>query len=406
MSNNIPPKWKLSPIEEVARTTSGGTPSRSNPAFYTDGTIPWIKTGELGRKFVSQTEEKITEEALKKSSAKLLPPKTVLVAMYGATIGKVAITAMEAATNQACCAIIPNEWQLDYEYLYYVLQHNERALVELGAGGAQPNISQQLVKRFSILLPTFDEQRKIATILTSVDDAIDATQRIIDHTEVVKRGLMQQLFTKGVGHKTFKQTEIGEIPAEWDVLTIGECCDILDNKRVPLSQKERETMHGDIPYYGATKVVDYIDKWLFDEDIVLIGEDGDHFKKFRSWSMTSLVRGKSWVNNHAHVMRAKSMVTNDWVYRFLEHRDITPFLAIQGATRLKLTQDSLRRIPVAIPPIEEQNRITKTVSSIATRIAGEKKCLEQLKQTKQGLMQVLLTGKVRVNVDEPSEVSV
>lgn len=297
---------------------------------------------------------------------------------------------------------------LDNRFSFYVVQQDRfiEHSIRHSFGTKMPRTSWKEASDIQCLLPPLTEQRKIAAILTSVDDAITATQHIIGQTEVVKRGLMQQLLTKGIGHKTFKQTEIGEIPQEWVVRTIGECCDIQDNKRIPLSQKERETMKGDIPYYGATKVVDYINKWLFDEDIVLIGEDGDHFKKFRSWSMTSLVRGKSWVNNHAHVLRAKSMVTNDWIYRFLEHRDITPFLAIQGATRLKLTQDSLRRIPIAIPPIEEQELITKIVSSIAARIESEKNYLVQLRQVKQGLLQVLLTGKLGVNVDEPSEASI
>lgn len=132
--------WKIKSIEEVAKTTSGGTPSRTNKSYYT-GTIPWVKSGELNDNYIFDTEEKINEEAVKNSSAKLFPIGTVLMAMYGATVGKTAILKVPATTNQAVCGIIPHLKDCDNEFLRYQLMFKREDFLKQRYGGAQPNIS-------------------------------------------------------------------------------------------------------------------------------------------------------------------------------------------------------------------------------------------------------------------------
>ena len=139
---------------------------RNNREFYEGGTINWFKTGELVTKYLYNSEEKITEKALKASSAKLFPKETLLVAMYGATIGKMSILKKESATNQTCCAILPNE-NYDTEYLYYQLSFLRNKLINRGAGGAQPNISQDIIQTFPVPLPNRNEQQQIALILST-----------------------------------------------------------------------------------------------------------------------------------------------------------------------------------------------------------------------------------------------
>jgi type I restriction enzyme, S subunit len=191
---NIPEVWGLKRIAEVAVTTSGGTPSRRNPDFY-NGEIPWIKTGELKNKYIYETEEKITEEAIKKSSAKRIPQNTVLIAMYGATIGQTSITKIEATTNQASCAIISDSTKLEYEFLYYFLKFNRANIIALGAGGAQPNISQQIIKDILLPIPPLKEQQKIISIITSFDEKIQFEKSYLDKINIIKKGLMQDLLT-------------------------------------------------------------------------------------------------------------------------------------------------------------------------------------------------------------------
>ncbi len=209
--------WEQVKIKDVANTMSGGTPNRSTLEFYEHGDIPWLKTGELKNKFIHHTEEMITELAVQKSSAKLVPENSVIVAMYGATVGNLSINKIPLTTNQACCSILPKEEKLNEEFLYYYLLKDKEKLIKMAAGGAQPNISQQLIKDYEILLPSLKEQQKIAEILSSVDAAIEKTEQVIAKTEEVKKGLMQQLLTKGIGHTEFKQTEMGLIPSSWRI---------------------------------------------------------------------------------------------------------------------------------------------------------------------------------------------
>lgn len=144
-------EWEEIELGKVVETTSGGTPSRSNMQYYENGAICWVKSKELNGGFILNTEEKITNEALKKSSAKILPPNSVLIAMYGATVGEYAIISEEMTCNQAICALKPNN-NYPYTYLFSMVKHNKEELINMAVGSAQQNISQLLIKQ----LPLWD----------------------------------------------------------------------------------------------------------------------------------------------------------------------------------------------------------------------------------------------------------
>ena len=168
---------KYLPIKDFCATGSGGTPSRSKMAeFYDAGTIPWIKSGELARSVVDHASEFITEKGLEGSSAKLLHPGAILVAMYGATVGQVSRLAISAATNQAICHIYPDPQICDRHYLYRVLKGARDHLLQKRVGGGQPNISQGILREFRVPLPPLTEQKRIAQILDAAD-ALRAKRR-------------------------------------------------------------------------------------------------------------------------------------------------------------------------------------------------------------------------------------
>lgn len=152
-------RWQFKTIAEIAKTKSGGTPSRKKPEYF-QGNIRWVKSGELENSWIFDTEEKITQEAVEKSNAKILPKGTLLMAMYGATVGKLGILGIEAATNQAICAIQPNEL-LDTNFLFYYLKSKRQVFLSQSFGGAQPNISQTLIKNIKIPIPHLIEQKRI-----------------------------------------------------------------------------------------------------------------------------------------------------------------------------------------------------------------------------------------------------
>lgn len=150
--DGVPEGWNKGVVSDFYETASGGTPSRKFPEYFT-GEIPWVKTQELPNAFITDTQEKITEEALKNSSAKLFSEKAVLVALYGATVGEIGILAMSAATNQACCAIVPLDERAHYIHAFLFFRDNKEKLVNLSAGAAQNNISQQIIRAFEMVMP-------------------------------------------------------------------------------------------------------------------------------------------------------------------------------------------------------------------------------------------------------------
>ncbi len=180
--------WEVRKLGEVCDTTSGGTPSSKRTEYYDNGTINWLRSGEVNKIFITESELKITEEGLNNSSAKMLPINTVLIAMYGATVGQVGILKFEASTNQAICGILPNDY-LNPVFLYFTLFFHKPYYLELAMGGAQPNISQTIIKNTNVIFPPLSFQtdfanriEKIETQKELVKQGIAETQLLIDYT--------------------------------------------------------------------------------------------------------------------------------------------------------------------------------------------------------------------------------
>ncbi|PFG53391.1 type I restriction enzyme S subunit [Marinobacter sp. LV10R520-4] len=197
MKIEVPVGWEVTTLGDVAGWGSGGTPSRRNPEFF-NGSIPWIKTGELGDKFIRGTEEHISEDAIKKSSAKIFAAGSVGIAMYGATIGKLSIFGIDASTNQACAVAKPLCDLLSNEFLYYYLLSERRALIDSGKGGAQPNISQGILKDWPLSLPPLNEQHrivaKIETLFSELDKGIESLKTAREQLKVYHQALLKHAF--------------------------------------------------------------------------------------------------------------------------------------------------------------------------------------------------------------------
>ncbi len=193
----LPKGWEIKTLGEVCFTTSGGTPSRRNLNYY-NGVIPWVKSGELNKGIIYNTEEKITEEAIKNSSAKIFPKGTLLIALYGATIGKLAFLGVDAATNQAICGIYENKNISSY-YLYYFLAFNKSKLVEQGIGGAQPNISQTILKNLLIPIAQLEEQHRIVQEIESrlsvADKMEESIAQSLQQAEALRQSILKKAFS-------------------------------------------------------------------------------------------------------------------------------------------------------------------------------------------------------------------
>jgi len=193
----------------------------------------------------------------------------------------------------------------------------------------------------------------------------------------------------------YQQTAIGLIPCDWEVKTVGDSFQISNNLRYPISEVNRKKKSGIYPYYGPTKIQDYINEYRVEGEYSLIGEDGDHFLKWNESPMTLLVRGKFNVNNHAHLVKGNEYLTS-WFYYYFYHKDITSFLTRQGAGRYKLTKNALSQIPIALPPLPEQKAIAEVLGDVDRLINACDKLIAKKRDIKQGAMQELLTGRSRL----------
>lgn len=191
-------------------------------------------------------------------------------------------------------------------------------------------------------------------------------------------------------------THFSDIPHGWKLSTVGQECNICNNLREPLSEEERSRLKGTYPYYGPTKVVDFLNHFRVEGTYALIGEDGDHFLKYNSQNMTQLVSGRFNVNNHAHVVQGRNDCSTEWFYTFFRHRCLSPFLTRQGAGRYKLNKAALEQLPILIPSKMEQEKIHSIIVGWDQAVNLTESLISAKLESRMWLLQQLLTGRRRL----------
>ena len=268
-------------------------------------------------------------------------------------------------------------------YLNSSNYHNQ--LLPYITGIKVSSISRGSIQETKLLVPPVAEQRAIAEALSDIDGLIAALDRKIAKKRLIKQGAMQQLLTGIKRLPGFTDTGV-----ERELMAI---CDVLDNKRIPLNEEQRKT--GIYPYCGANGIVDYIDQYIFEEDLILIAEDGGNFEQFETRPISYWMTGKYWVNNHAHVLKAKSDYNQKYIFYQLEHKDITDYIV--SGTRTKLTRSQLDKIKILLPNSQsEQQAIATILSDMDKEIADFEAKRDKYRLLKSGMMQKLLTGQIRL----------
>jgi type I restriction enzyme, S subunit len=275
---------------------------------------------------------------------------------------------------------------LHLEYLHYM----EGTLVERTALKIDDFLN------LTVNVPPLPEQKRIATILTSVDEVIETTQKQIDKLQDLKKVTMNELMTKGIGHTEFKDSELGRIPKSWSVKRLDEVAINHDSQRVPIKSEDRQNIQGVYRYYGASGIIDYVENYIFDGRYILLGEDGENVLS-RNLPLAFIVEGKFWVNNHAHILQPNEQMDIGFLCEYLESLDYKNIAS--GSAQPKITKSALNHIRVKIPPRGEQDEIVKMLSSMDETLKSIKEKLSQTQSLKKSLMQDLLTGKVRVKVN-------
>lgn len=281
--------------------------------------------------------------------------------------------------NQRTERIEVDESSFKSEFLYqYLNADNIRSkIVKSSQGNTQIYVNWSSISNITYNVPSLPEQQKIAEFLSTIDTVIEKQKETVSAWEERKKGVMQKLFGQEV---RFKADDGSEFP-EWEEKKLGECCDILDSKRKPISKENR--VLGKYAYYGSTNIQDYINEYLFDEPLVLLAEDAGPFDDFWNKAIAQFATGKFWVNNHAHVLRPHE--NRKYFFYSLEHRDIRVY--INNPSRGKLNQEDMVKIPMYIPCLAEQQKIADCLSSLDDVIEKQKATLAAWEELKKGLLQ-------------------
>lgn len=326
---------------------------------------------------------KPNEFAYNKSATKEYPEG--FLALYSGT-------ALAAVPNSIFTCFRINGESPDVRFLNYQFSDNLhgrwlRKFIQMGArahGSLSVNDSDLMA--LPVPVPSgatsVAEQQKIADCLSSLDELIAAQARKVDALKTHKKGLMQQLFPReGETQPRLRFPEFRSGKA-WSVGKLGNIAENLDNRRVPITSGDREA--GTIPYYGASGIVDYVKDFIFDEDLLCVSEDGANLLA-RTYPIAFPISGKTWVNNHAHVLKFENPCTQKFVEIYLNSIKLDDF--ITGMAQPKLNKAMLDSIPVPHPDIPEQQRIATSITALDKLISSALQLLDKLKMHKQGLMQ-------------------
>lgn len=285
--------------------------------------------------------------------------------------------------NQRICKITP--MKANGKLLFYLLNRNQFFLA-FDDGVKQTNLRNEDVLNCPIILPKNpNEQQKIASCLSSLDEVITAHSQKLELLKDHKKGLMQNLFPQE-GEKVPKyRFKEFEKDGEWVEKKLGQIAENLDSKRIPITSTQREK--GNVPYYGASGIVDYVKDYIFDETLLCVSEDGANLID-RNYPIAFTIAGKTWVNNHTHVLKFKNFDTQILVEKYINAINIEDFLT--GMAQPKLNRGYLDIIPIPLPENpKEQQKIASCLSSLDALIAAQAEKIEQLKLHKKGLMQGL-----------------
>ena len=390
-------EWKEYKLREIGRIVGGATPPTKDSANY-DGEISWITPKDLSNftgRYIQKGERSITQKGFESSSCQILPKGSILFSSR-APIGYIAIAANELCTNQGFKSIIPDNNLVNNLFLYYLLKYNKEEIEGLGSGTTFKEVSAKVMQNFDIKIPSIQTQKKIADILSSLDDKIELNRRINDNLEQQAQALFKSWFVDFEPFKDGKlvDSELGMIPEGWRVGNLLDIAKLYDAKRKPLSSRERENMKKIYPYYGATSIMDYVDKYIFDGTYLLMGEDGSVMDD-KGYPYLQYVFGKFWSNNHAHVMQGKNNFSTEMLHCLLLKKNISPI--VTGAVQAKISQANMRKILITQPPHEITiifSSLIKPIYEIRKKNELENQRLSILRDT---LLPKLMSGKLKIN---------
>ncbi|MCB9627694.1 MAG: restriction endonuclease subunit S [Sandaracinaceae bacterium] len=420
-----PEGWRTARLGDEIDVRIGGTPSRRVASYWATGDEPghpWAAISDLRGRFVSATAEAITDEGVARSNVKAVDPGTVLMS-FKLTIGRVAFASVSLFTNEAIAALVPFG-AIDTEFLYYAAPTAASLGVADDAVKGK-TLNKAKIRELPLLLPPLPEQRKIAAILSSVDETIEKTEAVIAQLQVVKKAMMQELLTRGMPgrHTRFKQTEIGEIPEGWSIVQIGDLglpgAQVVRSGPFGSSLKTKDflpagtpvltiqslgegrILHDGLFYVGDRKARELSEYEVQENDLVFsrvadIGRCAAISADEVGWLISSnLTRVRLSPDRATAAFLMYLLTLSPLVVRQIE-------MLVGSGGRPVITSSTLRDIRLPLPPLEEQWAITEACRAADARAERERQEMHRLLGLKSALSSALLSGDLRVASD-PSE---
>lgn len=369
----------MAKLGELFPVTSGGTPSRKHQEYYQGGTIPWVKTGDLKEKYLFDTDEKITNRGLENSSARLYPIDTVLLAMYGATIGAASILKIEAATNQACAAFEKCDNVLP-EYLYAFLESQRSRFIKDAVGGAQPNISAGYLKQIDMPLLPLDEQCRIAAVLDKVSGLIAKRREQLDKLDELVKARFVEMFGEPIlNQKEFPCYTVGDIIS----FQGGSQPDKKYFEYAPTKDNIRLIQIRD---YKSDKYITYIPKEMAKRfctaDDIMIGRYGP--------PIFQILQGIEGSFNVALMKATPKMGNREFIRQFLKQDCLLEYLeglSKRTAGQDGIQMDKLKAYPFPFPPLELQDQFANFIKQTDKMKLTIQQSLDKLEILKKALVQ-------------------
>lgn len=407
----IPNDWDLKEVQDIFEVKTGTTPSTKNPEYWENGSVIWITPADMSKMTgitISDSARKVTTKALKESNLNVIPKKSIILSTR-APVGYVALTSDDTTFNQGCKGIIPKDpdGTNTLFYSYYLLSKNNR-LQHLSGGSTFKELAKDTLMRINLPIPPIDEQKKIAEILSTTDQAIQKSDEIIVKAKSFKRGMMQKLLTEGIEHNEFRDTPLGKIPVTWEISQIKNLINTYAGG-TPL-RSNKSYYNGNILWVKSGEVNQ---KRIYDteEKITKEGYENSSAKKVPKDSvliaMYGATAGKVGIlkcegtTNQAVLALPpnEDKYFHEFIYYMISFNTNRLMGITQGTGQPNLSKQIIDRVRIALPPLEEQHKIATILSKIEELENTELERNLKLKNIKKGLMNDLLTGRKRVQVN-------
>ena len=414
----IPVGWKEIKLGDVFRTSSGSTPLSTEKSYYEGGVIPWINSGELASPYIYETSNYITQKGFENSSTELYPKDTVLVAMYGATAGKASLLKLEACTNQAICAILPNEGYCP-EFIKYNIDTLYEHLVGLSSGSARDNLSQAGLKELKLVLPkTKKEQEKLVSVLSLLDRKIELNRQINDNLEAMAKQLYDYWFVQfdfpneegkpykaSGGAMVWNEKLKREIPQGLGALKIGDIEKNIITGKTP-SCADEDNFGGDIPFVTIDDIRGNLFVFEAQRTLSTKGADSQEKKYLPIGSLSVSCIGTIGVMGFVAKLAQTNQQINSIVFEHEYNKEFLYFSlrlyfenakAKTGNVFANMSKEEFASIIVAYPPKQILQAFHNKVAPIFDSIKNNTEEINSLTKQRDELLPLLMNGQATVN---------